>query len=248
MLVDRESKAVAILQSNYIPWKGYFDIISAADEFLIFDNVQFTRRDWRNRNKIVNGGKLMWLTIPVISKGAYEASINTIPIADKSWARKHWRSIQHAYGKAPHFRWLAPRLEATYDQASDLTLLSEVNELFLRTLSDALGLQTHFLRTETIPRQAEDQTGRLLELCIARNATTYISGPAAKSYIEQKQFDDENIALAYANYAGYPIYDQGLEPFEHGVSVLDLLFRFGEEARQYLKTVNGSSSFLDICR
>ncbi len=241
-------KTIAILQSNYIPWKGYFDIIAAVDEFLIFDDVQYTRRDWRNRNKIVYGGELHWLTIPVASKGAYEAPINTIAIADRSWARKHWANIRHAYARTPHFHGLAPLLESTYARAAELALLTEVNELFLRTLSDVLELDTTFIRTDDIPRKATDASGRLVEICLARGADTYVSGPAARAYIDRAQFDAAGITLAYANYEGYPVYDQGTASFEHGVSMLDVMFRFGRDARMHLKTISGTSRFLDFDR
>lgn len=238
-------KTIAILQSNYIPWKGYFDIIAAVDEFLIFDEVQFTRRDWRNRNKIVQAGKLHWLTIPVASKGAFDAAINEIIIADRNWVHKHWSSIRHAYGKAPYFKELSPVIEGAYNQASDLVRLTDINELLLRILSQVLELETAFARTEKITRQTSDPTGRLVEICLSRGATRYVSGPAAKAYIEHDQFAAANIELLYANYNGYPTYDQGMEPFEHGVSMLDILFRFGSRARSHLKTVSRNAPFLE---
>jgi len=246
MRISGVPKTIAILQSNYIPWKGYFDIIGAVDEFLIFDDVQFTRRDWRNRNRIVQGGKLLWLTIPVVSKGAFEEPVNRIEIADPGWARKHWASLVHAYGKADCFREFAPQLEAAYAKAASLPRLTEVNELFLRLLSEILGLKTGFHRTEHIPQVAADATGRLVEICLARGATAYLSGPAAKAYIDRPQFEAAGITLAYANYQGYPVYGQGLEPFEHGVSLLDILFRFGAAARSHLKTSHDPKSFMDL--
>ncbi len=245
MAIGERGKTIAILQSNYIPWKGYFDIIAAVDEFVIFDDVQFTRRDWRNRNKIVLGGKLQWLTIPVASKGIFDAPVNAMAIADRSWARKHWASIKHAYARAPYFSWMAPQLEAVYEEAATLSLLTDVNETFLRMLSGTLGLATTFSRSEAVPRVALDPTGRLVEICVAVGGKTYVSGPAAKSYINRGKFDAAGIELTYANYAGYPIYEQGMEPFEHGVSVLDVLFRHGPEARNHLKSLRRDGVFLD---
>jgi hypothetical protein len=238
-------KKIAILQSNYIPWKGYFDIISAVDEFLIFDDVQFTRRDWRNRNRIVHGGKPLWLTIPVGSKGAFDAPINTIAVAEQNWARKHWASIRHAYAKAPYFHEVAPKLETAYIKAAEFKLLTDVNEHFLRVISEMLELSTTFLRTDEIPRQALDPTGRLVEICRARNATLYVSGPAAKSYIDNAQFEAAGIRLAYANYSDYPPYEQAMSPFEHGVSLVDTLMRCGLQTRSKLKSLQSPSRFLD---
>jgi hypothetical protein len=242
---QKSGKIVAILQSNYIPWKGYFDIIASCDEFVLFDDVQFTRRDWRNRNIIVNVGKPLWLTIPV-AKSDFEAPINAITIADKSWTTKHWLSLRHAYGKAPFFKTIGPQIEAIYAKAADLDHLSAVNALFLRSLCDMLDIHTPFSRSEDVPRVAEDPTGRLVEICVARGAALYVSGPAARSYIQKAQFDAAGVALAYADYSGYPVYDQDMDPFEHGVSMLDLLFRFGPAAREQLKTVSGSAPFLNM--
>ncbi len=229
-------KTLVILQSNYIPWKGYFDLMNAADEFVIFDEVQFTRRDWRNRNKLIVGGELKWMTIPVESKGRYDAAICEIEVSDPQWAKKHWTTIQHAYGKAPFFAQYRDRLEAAYKSAEGLSHLSAINRLFLEMLADLLSISTPMSRSEEIPRTTEDPAGRLLEICKAKGATTYLSGPAAKAYIDPVLFRDAGIELGWADYRGYPSYPQAHEPFEHGVSVIDLLMRVGPEARDYLKT------------
>lgn len=237
-------KVVAILQSNYIPWKGYLDIISAVDEFIVFDEVQFTRRDWRNRNKIINGGKVQWLTIPVKVKGAFEAPINSITVADQNWTRQHWSSIRHAYARAPFFERYAPELEAAYRHAATLTRLSEINLHFLGVLARLMGLSTPFVSSATAPRLTENKTGRLVEICRARGATSYLSGPAARVYIETARFTEAGISLAYADYSGYAEYDQAMTPFEHGVSVIDLLMRCGPQARNHLKSTRDRSRFL----
>ena len=239
-------KSIAILQSNYIPWKGYFDIIASVDEFVIFDDVQFTRRDWRNRNKIMLNGSLHWLTIPVNSKGKYFEPINSITIANHAWARKHWQTIAQAYRGAPYFAAFAPVLEDLYEQAAELKMLTEINELFLRGLLGFLGLPANFTRSDAIPRGTNSPTGRLVEICRARAATEYVSGPAAKSYIERELFDAAGVALRYANYSGYTAYEQGTQTFEHGVSMVDLIMRCGEGARRHLKSIGDRASFLDV--
>lgn len=245
MSQSRSGKAVAILQSNYIPWKGYFDIIASVDEFVIFDDVQFTRRDWRNRNKIVLDGRLHWLTIPVLSKGKFDEPIDSIMVADKSWATGHWKTIRQAYRKAPHFAEYATVLEDLYRRAAVLERLTDINELFLRGLSALLELDTAFSRSDTVPRIAESATGRLVEICSARGATEYISGPAARAYIDTALFDAAQISLRYANYSGYPTYDQASEEFEHGVSLIDVLMRCGPAARQQLRSMQDRGAFLD---
>ena len=202
---NKAPKTIAILQSNYLPWKGYFDIIAAVDEFLIFDEVQFTRRDWRNRNRVIINGTVGWLTIPVHSKGKYDAPINAIEVSDPTWASRHWQTLKHGYSTAPFFRHYEPVLEKTYSEASLRRRLTEINELFLRQiLANLLGLKTTFLRTEDILRVSDSPTDRLIEICRHRGAQAYLSGPAAKTYIDPTRFTAAGIALHYANYEDYP--------------------------------------------
>jgi hypothetical protein len=241
----RPSKSIAILQSNYIPWKGYFDIIAAVDEFIIFDDAQFTRRDWRNRNKIVLNGLPHWLTIPVKTKGNYHETIDAISVADPTWTRKHWLTIAQAYRRAPHFRTVEPMLANLYVRAANLDRLTMINELFLKELADFLHLDTPFHRSALVPRASDLPTERLIEICQARAATEYVSGPAAKEYIEANRFAEAGIALRYANYSGYPVYEQSTSTFDHGVSIIDVIMRCGSAARDHLKSISDRTSFLD---
>lgn len=237
-------RSIVILQSNYIPWKGYFDLMAAADEFVIFDEVQFTRRDWRNRNKIVLDGKLTWLTIPVKAKGNFDVPIEHVEIADSSWTRKHLASIRHAYAKAEHFWRYRSLLEKLYADAAALSKLTDINELFLRGLAHELGITTPIVRSTSLPRSATDPTGRLVEITRARGGDEYISGPSARAYIEQGQFSAAGVRLAFADYSGYPTYAQMSETFEHGVSIIDVLVHLGPAARDYLKSPRERTSFV----
>lgn len=231
-------RTVVILQSNYIPWKGYFDLLNSADVFVIYDEVQFTRRDWRNRNKIVLNGKSHWLTIPVETKGKYELPINQIKVSDHQWAKKHWASIRHAYGKAEHFANYEVQLAKAYEDAAKLEYLTDINILFLELVSGFLDINHNLAHSHQIPVIEANPTGRLVEICQSLEAQRYISGPSAKQYIEKDQFTDAQIELYYANYTGYPEYGQTSETFEHGVSILDLLMHEGRGARQHLKSVS----------
>jgi hypothetical protein len=237
-------KTIAILQSNYLPWRGYFDIIAAVDEFLIFDEVQFTRRDWRNRNRIMVQGKPHWLTIAVKTKGQFDVPINQVEVADPSWAATHWRTIASAYGKAEHFARYREPLEQAYERAAGLTMLSAINELVLKLLMGFLDLPDRIGHATDVPRQAETPTDRLVEICVARGADTYLSGPAARAYIENDKFERAGVALRYADYAGYPPYDQKAPAFEPGVSMLDVLMRCGPAARTHLKSLTDRDSFV----
>ncbi|MEM6622014.1 MAG: WbqC family protein [Pseudomonadota bacterium] len=233
------ARTIVILQSNYIPWKGYFDLMNAADEFVLFDEVQFTRRDWRNRNKVIVGGAAKWLTIPVETKGRYDVRIDEVRISDAGWASKHFQTLRHAYGKAPYWRDYGPKLEALYTQAAGMDHLSTVNRLFLGVMAGWLGITTPLGESSDLARTTADPGARLIEICLARGASDYLSGPAARSYIDPDAFARAGLGLHYADYTGYPEYDQGGAEFTHGVSALDLLMRLGPVARDHLKSANG---------
>lgn len=230
-------KTVVILQSNYIPWKGYFDLVAAADEFLVFDEVQFTRRDWRNRNKVIVSGKPQWLTIPVQSKGNYNAPIDQIEVTGSQWARQHWQTISLSYRRAPFYDEIAPLLESAYKAAAEFKLLTEINQHFLKALGGVLNIEAPLVRTRSIARTTDDPTGRLVELCVARGASDYLSGPAAAAYIDRLRFEAAGVRLHYANYAGYPTYTQASASFEHGVSIIDTLMQCGPACRSHLGSV-----------
>jgi hypothetical protein len=239
------SKAIAILQSNYIPWKGYFDLMAAVDEFFIFDEVQFTKRDWRNRNRIVGDGRVRWLTIPVRTAGRFRAPIDSIEIADPLWAKRHWSLLKTSYRESEHFRWLAPHLEGLYQRAAGMSQLTEVNELFMRELANLLELPTRLKRSNDVPRRAGSATERLIEICQASGASMYVSGPSARAYVDASRFADAGIELRYVNYSGYPEYQQGTEVFDHHTSVLDTLFHCGPATREHLKSLRDGSTFLE---
>jgi len=237
-------KTIVILQSNYIPWKGYFDLLAAADEFLLFDEVQFTKNDWRNRNRIVLGGRLHWLTIPVRTAGRFGMAIERAEVPVTDWARAHWETLQQAYRRAPHFAFAAASLEEAYRTAGTLDRLSEINELFLRVVAALLGVHTPILHAAIVPRKAEDATERLLEICLARGATAYASGPAARAYLNASAFERAGVKLYYADYTGYAPYPQACEPFQHGVSIVDALMQCGPQTRSQLKALADRPSLL----
>ncbi len=228
-------KRIAILQSSYIPWKGYFDIIGKVDEFILYDDVQYTKNDWRNRNRIKTKAGAAWLTIPVLLKGRFGQTIREAEIRDRSWAVKHWKSLQTCYSQAACFRVLAPAIRSLYESAAEERSLSKVNELFLRALCGLLGISTQI--TSSIDYElAGDRTQRLVHLCEQAGATDYLTGPSARAYLELESFASRGIRVHWMSYAGYPEYRQVYEPpFVHQVTILDLLFNVGSaDAGNYL--------------
>jgi len=228
-------KRVAIVQSSYIPWKGYFDIIRSVDEFVLLDDAQFTRRDWRNRNIIKTANGLHWLTIPVETKGRYDASIDSVRIAG-SWAEGHWRTLRHAYVRAPHFSQLAGRLERLYESLGKEELLSVVNRRAIEEICAILGIATSIRWSREYPIKGV-RTDRLLSICLAAGATEYVSGPSARAYMELDKFERAGIAVRFVDYSGYPEYYQLHGAFTHGVSILDVLFHMGGDALSMMRRV-----------
>ncbi|WP_432772927.1 WbqC family protein [Francisella salimarina] len=178
-------KKIAILQSNYIPWKGYFDIINMVDEFILYDDVQYTKNDWRNRNKIKTPQGLQWLTIPVYQKNL-EQKINETQIAKSNWCKKHWNTILNNYSKSNHFKSYKDILEDFYMNCNE-SYLSEINYKLITIINQILDIKTKIRWSHEFELEC-GQTERLLSICKQCNADVYLSGPAAKDYF------DENLA------------------------------------------------------
>ena len=228
-------KKVAILQSNYIPWKGYFDIINIVDEFILYDDMQYTRRDWRNRYKIVTKNGLLWLTIPVDVKGKFYQKINETKVADISWIDSHWKSIQCNYAKSKYFSLYEKRIHEVYEACRKEEFLSNINYYFIKEICDILGIKTKISWSSDYSL-VDGKTERLVGLVKEAGGDYYLSGPAAKDYIVDELFEQSGIRLEWMDYSGYPEYVQGGSVFEHGVSILDLIFNEGPYAKEYMKS------------
>lgn len=229
-------KKVAILQSNYIPWKGYFDLIASVDEFIIYDSVQFTRRDWRNRNVIKTPQGLQWVTVPVVVKGRYDQLVKDTQIDGANWAPDHWKSLCLNYKKAPYFNELANFLEPLYLDRK-YTHISQLNRVFIDFICHFLGIRTRISNSWDYEHTGE-RSDRLVKLCKAVGGTTYVSGPAAKGYIEKDVFSRAGLELSWFDYNGYIEYQQQWGKFVHEVSILDLLFNCGKRSSRYLRYAN----------
>jgi hypothetical protein len=223
---------LAIVQSNYIPWKGYFDLINSVDEFVLFDDAQYTRRDWRNRNRIKTPRGAAWLTVPVITKGRYLARIREIVVSEPSWGVHHWSTIRASYARAPFFKQYADLFERLYVDSREQRL-SVINRGWIQAICQILGIRTK-LSWSMDYQLVEGRTERLIDICRQAGASTYVSGPSARAYIQPAQFEAAGVKLTYFDYAGYPEYSQLFPPFDHFVSVLDLIFNEGPRATRYM--------------
>jgi hypothetical protein len=227
-------KKVAILQSNYIPWKGYFDMIAAVDEFILYDDMQYTRRDWRNRNQIKTPQGVQWLTVPVQVKGKYDQKIKETAIDGSDWAIAHWKALAQNYRRAPFFDEIAAWLEPLYMEL--YTHISQLNRRFIEAICHYLGIKT-VISNSWDYTLLDGKTERLADLCKQAGGKEYISGPSAKNYVEERIFTDMGITLTWFDYAGYAEYRQLWGEFTHGVTILDLLFNCGSDSYRYMRYV-----------
>ena len=195
-------KKVAILQSNYIPWKGYFDMIAAVDEFVLYDDMQYTRRDWRNRNQIKTPQGVQWLTVPVQVKGKYDQKIKATVIDGSDWAVAHWKALAQNYRRAPYFDEVVAWLEPLYIES--YTHISQLNRRFIEAICHFLGIKT-VISNSWDYTLLDGKTERLADLCKQAGGTEYISGPSAKNYLEERIFADMGITLTWFDYVNSPV-------------------------------------------
>lgn len=203
-------------------------MIASVDEFILYDDMQYTRRDWRNRNQIKTPQGTQWLTVPVLVKGKYHQKIRETEIDGPDWAAAHWKALVQNYSRAPFFQEIAQWLEPLYLE-NNYTHLSQLNYRFIQAICEYLNIKTVISHSWDYTL-SEGKSERLASLCAQAGGSEYISGPAARDYIEPKVFDNMDIKLTWFDYSGYPEYPQLWGEFTHGVTILDLLFNCGRES------------------
>ncbi len=234
-------KLVGMSQSDYIPWKGYFDYINSVDEFYFYDDVQYTKQDWRNRNMIKGPKGLEWITVPVGSK-TRNRLICDVQITQNGWQRSHWGKISQYYKAAPYFKIYKEFFQDIYLEM-EWTNLSDMNQSIIKKISqEILGITTKFNDSRQFNLSGSKEK-RYIPLLKEIGCTTFLSGPSAKSYLTKEDMEKEGIYLKWMNYEGYPKYHQLYPPsFEHGVSILDLIFNKGPEMKNYMLSFNNKNS------
>ncbi len=224
-------KRVAINQSNYIPWKGYFDLIHDVDTFIFYDDVQFTKNDWRNRNKVKGPNGPQWLSIPVGTD--LNRLICDVSLDDSHWQEKHWKTLAQLYSRTPYFDTYRGFLEDVYLNR-EWRNLAHLNQFLIQTIAtEYLGIRTTFQQSSDFSSSGKGQD-RVLSLLKSVKADVYISGPAGKAYLDPARFREAGIELIWKDYSGYPEYSQSHPPFEHAVTILDVLFHTGPDAPSYI--------------
>lgn len=214
---------VAIIQSNYLPWRGYFDFIDSVDLFVVYDDVQFTRRDWRTRNRLKTPRGLRWLSVPVRHADRSQLICDTEIDYSRDWRREHLALIRLNLAGAPFLddvlRIVGPAFEARH------RTISELNVALIRACCEYLHIRTP-LRFSSEFNATATKTERLLQVLTAVGATEYVSGPSARTYLDEAQFRSAGIQLRYKTY-DYPPYPQLWGAFEPGVSIVDTIANCG---------------------
>jgi hypothetical protein len=221
---------VAICQSNYIPWRGYFDLIASADIFVIYDEVQYTKNDWRNRNLIKTANGLSWLTVPVRRESMYQKISETLTM-QTDWEKKHMKALTLNYSKSPFFQKYKDEIFEIYE---NFTSLSNLNVNMIKKICEILLIDTKIIESADLCLTG-DRNSKLIDACIKLNANTYISGPSASCYLDTALFKSNNINVNWMDYSGYLEYPQRFGSFIGNVSILDLIFNVGPNSKNYLK-------------
>ncbi len=226
-------KKIAILQPNYIPWKGVFDLIDRVDIFIFYDDVQYTVKDWRSRNRIRTTHGDIWLTVPVKTKGLGEQLICDAEIdMSSNWQRKHYKALKINYQKAMYFKEYEYLLEEIYLRNS-WAKISDLNIYSTQLLAKALGIEVEWHKSSDLEQSGNKDGEKVVKICKMLGCDYFINGPTAKAFMNEELFRENGIVLDYMEY-GYPEYRQLHQPFTHQVTVLDTIFNCGPEARKFI--------------
>jgi len=223
---------VVVLQPSYLPWLGFFDQLFRADVFVLYDDVQYDKNGWRNRNRIKTPGGPQWLTVPVLTSGRGPQPINEVRIRnDRTWARKHLAAIEQNYARTPFFDlyWeeLSNLLRYRWERLVDLTMAG------IHLLAGWLGTNTIILCSSQMGIRSDDRNERLLRICQHLRATVYMSGRKAVEYLDVSRFRRAGIAVQFQDYE-HPVYRQPHGPFMPYLSTLDLLLNHGLDSLEIL--------------
>ncbi|MGH7275141.1 MAG: WbqC family protein [Nitrospiria bacterium] len=221
---------VAIHQPQYLPWLGYFDKVDQVDLFVMLDNVQFKKNEWQNRNRIKTAQGWQWMTVPVFHQ--YPEKIGDIRINNQvDWKRKHLHAVQTNYNRSPYFRDYYPFFEDLYKK--EWPALSVLNCNIIEYLMGILGIKRKILLSSQM-KLRDGPTERLIDICRAVGADTYLTGKGGENYLDLDRFEEANINVELQSFE-HPVYPQLYGPFEPALSVIDLLFNCGPQSLDILR-------------
>lgn len=226
-------KKVGIIQSSYLPWRGYFDFINEVDLFIMYDDVQYSKGEWRNRNLIKTNQGLKWITVPVhfdISKTIDQTEIDY----SQKWLKRHLVSFEANYRRAPFYELYINSLSEILNER--YKTISKLNIKLINWICRELGIKTPILMSRDLQLEGS-KTDRLIDALKKVGASSYLSGPKAKDYLEEDKFAYNSIGLEYKVY-DYPEYPQFHGEFAGNVSIIDLLFHCGPDSKNYIQSLS----------
>lgn len=230
--MSASTRTIAILQPGYVPWLGFFDQVLRSDVFVIYDDVQFDKQGWRNRNRIKSANGVQWLTVPVLHRGRSAQLIPEVEINNSvPWGRKHLAAIRQCYAKAPFLDQYATEIEQVL--AGPWTHLIDLDREFVGRMCSWLGVRGELVRSSELGIRG-DRTERLVKICKALEASRYLTGDAARSYLDPTEFEKNGIRVEFQNYQ-HPTYPQLHGDFVPYLSALDLLLNCGDESARILR-------------
>ena len=228
---------VAVHQPQYLPWIGYFDKMRRADVFCHLNDVQYKKNEWQNRNRIKTAHDWQWLTVPV--RYRFPEKINEVQINNTTqWSKKHLQALKTNYSRAPYFKTYISIFEDTFSR--DWELLSALNIHLIERLKDILQMQekTTIISSELALR--EEPTDRLIDICKALGADTYLAGQGGAAYMDTLRFEKNGLKVIMQEFK-HPVYSQLFGDFQSHLSIVDMLFNCGPESMVVIRSANDGS-------
>jgi hypothetical protein len=228
---------VAVHQPQYLPWIGYFDKMRRADVFCYLNDVQYKKNEWQNRNRIKTAQDWQWLTVPV--RYRFPEKINEVQINNTTqWSKKHLQALKTNYSRAPYFKAYISIFEDIFFK--EWELISELNIHLIERLKDALQMQakTTIISSELTLR--EEPTDRLIDICKALGADTYLAGRGGAGYMDMARFEKNGLKVIMQEFK-HPVYSQLFGDFQSHLSIVDLLFNCGPDSLKIMSEANVES-------
>ncbi len=222
---------ISVHQPQYLPWLGYFHKMYHSDAFVFLDNVQYKKREYQNRNLIRTKNNGIWLTVPVLKSREPYPKISEVRIDNfQDWPQRHWKAISLNYARAPFFKKYSAWFEDAYKM--EWEMLADLNMQIIKYIAQSLRIDRP-LYLESQFNITSKNTLRIIDICKALKADTYLSGAGGRDYLDEKQLDLNGIKLVYQDFI-HPEYKQRYEPFEPFMSAVDLLFNHGDDSLKIL--------------
>lgn len=216
-------------QPEYLPWLGFFDKLARCDTFVVYDDAQFEHGGYQNRNKIKTTQGWRWLTVPIVHN--HPQLIKDVRISGNQWKKYHIRIIAYNYEKAPFFKDYFPLIESALNFNHEL--LIGLNLHFIKMFAEILGIKATMIRSSEFPYRGEEKNEKLISICKFMGADTYLSGSGGRAYVNESTFYNANIKLQWHSY-NHPCYNQKFGSFQPYMSIIDLLFNVGPQAKEVI--------------